>query len=342
MNTCWALILVPALLALGRCSPIQPEDNIQIQENFDLQRIYGKWYDIAIGSTCKWLKHHKEKFNMGTLELSDGETDGEVRIVNTRMRHGTCSQIVGSYQKTETPGKFDYFNARWGTTIQNYIVFTNYNEYVIMQMRKKKGSETTTTVKLYGRSPDLRPTLVDEFRQFALAQGIPEDSIVMLPNNGECSPGEIEVRPRRTQRAVLPEEEEGSGMENSPFSKNKGESCRLAPASGPCLGNHNRYFYNSSTMACETFQYGGCLGNNNNFHSEKECLHDCRTEAACRLPITPGPCKTAKTHWAFDAAQGKCVTFSYGGCQGNGNQFYTEKECKEYCGVQKDVSEELL
>lgn len=37
--------------------------------------------------------------------------------------------------------------------------------------------------------------------------------------------------------------------------------------------------------------------------------------------------------WAFDPAQGKCITFSYGGCKGNGNQFYSEKECKEYCGA---------
>lgn len=38
-----------------------------------------------------------------------------------------------------------------------------------------------------------------------------------------------------------------------------------------------RYFYNGSSMACETFQYGGCLGNGNNFASEKECLQTCRT-----------------------------------------------------------------
>lgn len=38
-----------------------------------------------------------------------------------------------------------------------------------------------------------------------------------------------------------------------------------------------RYFYNGSSMACEPFQYGGCLGNGNNFVSEKECLQTCRT-----------------------------------------------------------------
>ncbi|KAK4811534.1 hypothetical protein QYF61_011582 [Mycteria americana] len=55
--------------------------------------------------------------------------------------------------------------------------------------------------------------------------------------------------------------------------------------------------------------------------------------AACRLPIVQGPCQKPVTRWAFDAAQGKCITFSYGGCKGNGNQFYSEKECKEYCGA---------
>lgn len=55
--------------------------------------------------------------------------------------------------------------------------------------------------------------------------------------------------------------------------------------------------------------------------------------AACRLPIVQGPCQKPVLRWAFDAAQGKCIKFSYGGCKGNGNQFYSEKECKEYCGA---------
>lgn len=56
------------------------------------------------------------------------------------------------------------------------------------------------------------------------------------------------------------------------------DSCRLSRDPGPCSGMLSRFFYNSSSMACETFLYGGCLGNGNNFYSEKECLQACRTE----------------------------------------------------------------
>ncbi|MEE6504846.1 hypothetical protein FKM82_005357 [Ascaphus truei] len=352
MRSQWALILLAAFLELGSSNPIEPEDPIQVQENFDLTKMYGKWYDIAIGSTCKWVKQHKDKFNMGTMELSQGESNGDVRTVNTRMRYGTCNQIVGSYQKTTIPGKFNYLSPKncsvfcvlpieWHMAMQSSVVFTNYNEYAIMLMKKNRGSETTTTVVLYGRAPELRDSLIAEFRQFALEQGIPEDSIFTVINKGECAPGDIEVSHRRTQRDVLPEEE-GSGGDNSPLSKNKGDSCRLGATSGPCLGMYTRYFYNTSSMACEIFKYGGCLGNGNNFHSEKECLQTCRTEAACRLPIIGGPCRLITTRWAFDSVQGKCVTFPYGGCQGNGNQFYTEKECKEYCGVPAVADEDEL
>lgn len=46
-----------------------------------------------------------------------------------------------------------------------------------------------------------------------------------------------------------------------------------------------------------------------------------------------GPCKAFVNLWAFDSSVGKCVSFKYGGCKGNGNKFYSQKECEEYCGV---------
>ncbi|XP_071981491.1 protein AMBP-like [Engystomops pustulosus] len=335
------LCLLPTLLGLVTGTPVQSGDPVPTQENFDVNGIFGKWYDIAIGSTCKWLKKYKGKYDMGTLELNEGPTDEEIETLSTRMRRGICSQVSGTYKKTDVPGKFTYISERYGAQVVNYIVFTNYKEYATMLMRKTKRGETTTTVKLYGRTPELRQSLIDDFRQFASEQGIAEDSIFVLENKGECTPGDIEVPRMRSRRAAANEAEEGSG-DDTPFKNSKSAGCHMLPAAGPCLGSLNRYFYNSSSMACETFRYGGCLGNLNNFDKERDCLQTCRTEAACRLPIVRGPCRGIHPRWAFDATQGKCITFQYGGCQGNGNHFYTEKECKEYCGVPTNDEQEFI
>ncbi|XP_064484449.1 boophilin-G2-like [Ornithodoros turicata] len=51
--------------------------------------------------------------------------------------------------------------------------------------------------------------------------------------------------------------------------------CRPAPESGICLAYFERWFYNVKTGRCETFVYGGCGGNKNNYETPAEC------EVAC-------------------------------------------------------------
>ena len=43
------------------------------------------------------------------------------------------------------------------------------------------------------------------------------------------------------------------------------------PERGPCKSNWTRYFYNASTNKCEKFNFGGCDGNENNFHIKMAC-----------------------------------------------------------------------
>ncbi|XP_025961981.2 protein AMBP [Dromaius novaehollandiae] len=329
----WSLLSLLLFAAAGGTPIGDQEEDIQVQENFDAERMYGKWYDIAIATTCKWMKNYKEKFNMGTLVLGPGLSDDQISTISTRLRQDDCTHVSGEYQKTSTPGRYTYYNPKWDVSIKSYVLRTNYEEYAVILMKKKSSFGPTTTLKLYGRSPELRDDLIEAFQQLALEMGIPEDSIFILANKGECIPQETATAPERVRRAVLPPEE-GSAAGSLPlYVGNKEDSCRLNRDPGPCSGMLTRFFYNSSSMACETFLYGGCLGNGNNFYSEKECLQACRTEAACRLPVVQGPCQKPVIRWAFDAAQGKCITFNYGGCKGNGNQFYSEKECKEYCGA---------
>ncbi|XP_051835938.1 protein AMBP [Antechinus flavipes] len=342
-------LLVLLLVTLAQGIPVPSQDDIQVQENFNLSRMFGKWYDVAIASNCQWLKRFQGRFSTGTVVLAQGQSDQEISSINTRFKKGVCEQNSVILEKMDTEGKFFYHNSKWNATMVYYVVHTNYDEYAIILMQKSSRFGSSITVKLYGRRPQLRESLLEEFRDFALGLDIPRNSIFFKLDKGECVPGETEptIPPtperQRSRRAVLPLETEASGGGPLPTGfVRKEDSCHLEKDIGPCRGMTKRYFYNVSSMTCETFFYGGCLGNGNNFKSEKECLQTCRTEAACRLPIVPGPCVANVELWAFDATQGKCVSFHYGGCQGNGNKFYTEKECKEYCGVPGDGADELL
>uniref|UniRef100_A0A8B9NQ28 Protein AMBP n=1 Tax=Apteryx owenii TaxID=8824 RepID=A0A8B9NQ28_APTOW len=332
----WSLLSL-LLFAAASGTPIgDQEEDIQVQENFDAERMYGKWYDIAIATTCKWMKNYKEKFNMGTLVLGPGLSDDQISTISTRLRY-TVLWVQAVAVGAEVTPKLSLPGALGPPG--SYVLRTNYEEYAVILIKKKSSFGPTTTLKLYGRSPELREDLIEAFQQLALEMGIPEDSIFILANKGKavryggnpltCTSLSVQ----RARRAVLPPEEGSAAGPLPPYVGNKEDSCRLNRDPGPCSGMLTRFFYNSSSMACETFLYGGCLGNGNNFYSEKECLQACRTEAACRLPIVQGPCQKPVIRWAFDAAQGKCITFNYGGCKGNGNQFYSEKECKEYCGA---------
>nr|P81548.1 RecName: Full=PI-actitoxin-Axm2b; Short=PI-AITX-Axm2b; AltName: Full=Kunitz-type proteinase inhibitor AXPI-II [Anthopleura aff. xanthogrammica] len=51
--------------------------------------------------------------------------------------------------------------------------------------------------------------------------------------------------------------------------------CLLPSDGGVCRGRFTNYYYNSRTRRCETFRYGGCGGNANNFHTLRQCQATC-------------------------------------------------------------------
>ncbi|VDK41910.1 unnamed protein product [Dibothriocephalus latus] len=51
----------------------------------------------------------------------------------------------------------------------------------------------------------------------------------------------------------------------------------------------------------------------------------------CHLKPDPGPCKGFYQRFAYNRKNNTCVPFIYGGCQGNGNNFETKKQCEKKC-----------
>ncbi|XP_065917769.1 uncharacterized protein [Dysidea avara] len=111
------------------------------------------------------------------------------------------------------------------------------------------------------------------------------------------------------------------------------DTCRLQPESGPCLAYFPSYFYNSSSQVCEMFLYGGCGGNKNRFRTIEDCQVTCgQSVNVCKLDPEAGPCETYVPAYFYNATSQMCERFTYGGCHGNGNKFFTITECQRACG----------
>lgn len=53
----------------------------------------------------------------------------------------------------------------------------------------------------------------------------------------------------------------------------------------------------------------------------------------CLQPIEVGSCRGAFQRWAFDPGTLQCVSFVYGGCEGNENAFTSFEDCETACVV---------
>ncbi|KAM4565831.1 kunitz-type protease inhibitor 2 [Odontesthes bonariensis] len=129
------------------------------------------------------------------------------------------------------------------------------------------------------------------------------------------------------------------------------ERCEAATETGPCRAALPRWFYNQKTGSCQSFIYGGCRGNKNNYQSEDSCKATCTgvkvlpsskkvsaegegpaSTAHCRLSPDCGPCRAAFTKFYYESDSASCQPFLFGGCRGNANRFDSKEECMRSCG----------
>ncbi|XP_048469645.1 lipocalin-like [Rhincodon typus] len=178
-----------ATLALFWSAVVSGE--IQVQRDFNLDQFIGKWYIIGMASDAQWFTTRKDKFSMSTILMKPAEND-KVETVLTKTRRGRCLQIIFPYRMTGRKGQFFFHSDRWNNDHDVYVTETNYDEYALIHNTITKGPEVTTLVKLYGRDQELRPELLEKFRQYSLAHGLEEQNIVTFAKQDECKPVPVE------------------------------------------------------------------------------------------------------------------------------------------------------
>ncbi|KAJ0057123.1 hypothetical protein NL108_002052 [Boleophthalmus pectinirostris] len=131
---------------------------------------------------------------------------------------------------------------------------------------------------------------------------------------------------------------------------NSTEVCNLPPDTGICKASMHKLFYNPHSQRCEPFIYGGCGGNTNRFDSAEDCQRVCHPGGSdvitplvaqeearvlsldvCSLAPETGPCRMAIPRYFYNSTSRKCELFTYGGCEGNGNRFISQRECHLHC-----------
>merc|ERR1719158_894091 len=130
------------------------------------------------------------------------------------------------------------------------------------------------------------------------------------------------------------------------------DPCMEEKAVGRCKASFPRYYFDKETKSCKPFNYGGCMGNGNNFADQASCEEVCskhlgqndripRQETRlrptpkneiCKLAMDAGPCFALMPRFYFNFATRRCEEFLYGGCKGNANNFKTMQECISGCG----------
>lgn len=110
------------------------------------------------------------------------------------------------------------------------------------------------------------------------------------------------------------------------------EKCRQPLAVGMCRAAFPRWHFSETSGECESFIFGGCLGNDNNFETEQECKDECMKPVdLCDLPKRIGMCRASMKRFWYNKQTHQCERFIFGGCDGNSNNFETKEQCDSTC-----------
>lgn len=84
-------------------------------------------------------------------------------------------------------------------------------------------------------------------------------------------------------------------------------------------------------LASSTASSGSSSGSGDSSASISNELKDMKPGERCILPVRKGFCRALIPRWSYDPVAKECKEFKFGGCDGNGNNFSSRKQCMEMC-----------
>ncbi|XP_034752608.1 protein AMBP-like isoform X2 [Etheostoma cragini] len=206
---CLVSLLVLSLAWILQADPVLSEP--LTQENFIIGRFMGKWYELAVVSTCPhYMQRKRGNPSIVALELQHVAFESNFTMTSTIFRNNSCQQTSTDYGLTKIPGRFFHHVARFGADVDSFVVHSNYDEYamVLLLSTEKPSGIKSTTVKLYSRTMSVRSAVLEEFKTVVRQHGVTDDAVFMNHNKGECVPGQmttpVTAEPQRWEKNTVP------------------------------------------------------------------------------------------------------------------------------------------
>ncbi|KAK9527863.1 hypothetical protein VZT92_014388 [Zoarces viviparus] len=168
------------MCVMAACTAVTPV------QDFDLQRMAGKWYIVGFATNAQWFVNNKAGMKTGTAMLVPTGEDLDLSYANLNA-DGTCWRMTHLAKKTETPGRFTFRSQIWNNDNDMQIVDVAYDDYALVHTIKTKDGVSEVLNKLYSRTPVASAVLQQRFTQLSLETGILADNIAILPQNAECA-----------------------------------------------------------------------------------------------------------------------------------------------------------
>uniref|UniRef100_A0A1A7YII5 Serine peptidase inhibitor, Kunitz type, 2 n=2 Tax=Iconisemion striatum TaxID=60296 RepID=A0A1A7YII5_9TELE len=169
----------------------------------------------------------------------------------------------------------------------------------------------------------------------------------VLPEDSTPAPPQLALAQPAAKAPRMAPPEFAAPKSTEPPADQHYELCEVEVKVGPCRASIKRWYFNKEMGSCQTFSYGGCKGNKNNYETEESCKATCAGATVlpsskkhpdvssasehCMLSPDSGPCRAAFPKFYYDPDTNSCKGFVYGGCSGNANNFDSLEDCMKSC-----------
>ncbi|XP_058479445.1 lipocalin-like [Solea solea] len=161
--------------------------NVVPVQDFELEKMAGKWYIVAMASDAQWFVNNKAEMKMGTVVLAP-TAEGNLNIsFANRKADGSCWRQNHLANKTDSPRHFVFHSSVWNNDNDMHIVKVQYDDYALVSTNKTRDGVSVTLSALYKRNQEVSEELQQEFKEFSLEREVQADNIVILPKYDECS-----------------------------------------------------------------------------------------------------------------------------------------------------------